>query len=331
MLVSIIIGAAEGYAEVNWRFEIGGMYQRLWDFENFHEGDEELKHKSGGNFGAGLYLQIPFGRTKSFFIETGFAALAKPMLEVVDGYEFSEREYISNPMLRNYVSQTDLVTVLEIPVKFGYRYRLNEKSSLEASVGVYGSHHMEYGESPFAVGLTASVAYRYRIMSYGVSWQNPLFYNGVRDMYKNTFQVNIGINFSLGGMRNWDWETIGNVAGAMSNTLQETNNQINAMRANTSSQSDYSQGYSSGSKSSGSASGSGNSGKGFSASEQTSYNTDKRTYEMYDRQLASHFAGNQTMSESARKSMQQKMKGLRERWEKRGKSFPHSVNEDRKY
>lgn len=66
-----------------------------------------------------------------------------------------------------------------------------------------------------------------------------------------------------------------------------------------------------------------------SLSEQTSYNRDKKTYERYDSQLSSHFAGNQTMSISSVKDAQNSMRSLRTKWESKGKSFPHSTNEDR--
>lgn len=69
--------------------------------------------------------------------------------------------------------------------------------------------------------------------------------------------------------------------------------------------------------------------KGFSLSEQTSYNRDKRTYESYDSQLSSHFAGNAVMSQSSVNKAQSEMKRLRSKWESRGKSFPHLPNEDR--
>ncbi|MGM9859517.1 MAG: hypothetical protein ACI31C_02045 [Muribaculaceae bacterium] len=70
-------------------------------------------------------------------------------------------------------------------------------------------------------------------------------------------------------------------------------------------------------------------GYDFSLSEQTSYNRDKRTYECYDSQLASHFAGNMVMSSSSVKNAQNEMARLRKKWTDKGKSFPHSANETR--
>lgn len=66
-----------------------------------------------------------------------------------------------------------------------------------------------------------------------------------------------------------------------------------------------------------------------SLNEQTNYNRDKKTYERYDSQLSSHFAGNQTMSESSVRDAQNCMRSLRTKWESKGKSFPRSSNENR--
>lgn len=67
----------------------------------------------------------------------------------------------------------------------------------------------------------------------------------------------------------------------------------------------------------------------FSLSEQTSYNSDKRVYSQYDSMLSQYFAGNRNASESEKKQWQSKMKSLRQKWEKKGKSFPRSENESR--
>lgn len=88
-------------------------------------------------------------------------------------------------------------------------------------------------------------------------------------------------------------------------------------------------GYSSDSGSSYSSKGSSSSSGNYSISEQDSYNSDKRTYERYDSQLSKHFYGNGNMSDSSVREAGQKMKRLRQKWESRGKSFPHSNNEDK--
>lgn len=67
----------------------------------------------------------------------------------------------------------------------------------------------------------------------------------------------------------------------------------------------------------------------YNMSEQRSYNSDKSTYSKYDSMLSQAFAGNRNASKSEINSWQRKMKQLREKWENKGKSFPHSVNEDR--
>lgn len=72
-----------------------------------------------------------------------------------------------------------------------------------------------------------------------------------------------------------------------------------------------------------------NSNDKYNMSDQRNYNRDKSTYSKYDSMLASAFAGNKNASASEIKEWQSTMKKLREKWEKKGKNFPHSANEDR--
>lgn len=68
-------------------------------------------------------------------------------------------------------------------------------------------------------------------------------------------------------------------------------------------------------------------GEQYNTSEQQSYNTDKQTYSKYDSMLSAALYGNREASASEIKEWRKKMKNLREKWEKRGKNFPHSANE----
>lgn len=67
----------------------------------------------------------------------------------------------------------------------------------------------------------------------------------------------------------------------------------------------------------------------YNISEQQNYNRDKSTYHKYDGLLAKAFAGNSSATTSEIKEWQNKMKQLREKWEKKGRDFPHFPNEDR--
>ena len=67
----------------------------------------------------------------------------------------------------------------------------------------------------------------------------------------------------------------------------------------------------------------------YNLSEQQSYNSDKATYSKYDGMLSAAFAGNRNASASEIKQWQNKMKQLREKWEKKGRDFPHFPNEDK--
>lgn len=70
-------------------------------------------------------------------------------------------------------------------------------------------------------------------------------------------------------------------------------------------------------------------GNGNSLSSNQSYNTDKRTYNSYDSMLSAYYAGNRNARPSEVSQWKNKMKQLREKWENKGLSFPHSGNEDR--
>lgn len=66
-----------------------------------------------------------------------------------------------------------------------------------------------------------------------------------------------------------------------------------------------------------------------SLSQNHAYNTDKRTYAQYDSLLSAYFAGNRSASYQEVKRWKESMKQLRTKWERQGKDFPHSSNEER--
>lgn len=70
-------------------------------------------------------------------------------------------------------------------------------------------------------------------------------------------------------------------------------------------------------------------GGGYDLSEQRAYNRDKSTYSKYDGMLAAAFAGNRDASASEIKSWQNKMRQIRQKWESKGRDFPHFPNEDK--
>jgi len=324
-------------AAVNWRFQLGGMYQQVWNFNkaNYNYDELNLKKRASGNISAGLFLQIPVGPRKNFFIETGLNFLVKPYVgwDKDEHGKFNPKDFWKyHDNLREY--NDVYLDYYEIPVKFGYFLPVSKKGRFEFAAGPYASvsGRHDCGDS-FSVGLAVSAMFRYRCMSYGLQWENPVFYNGPMNLYKNTFQVTIGINFSLGGMRHWDWNAIADGMAIVGDAMQVIADQYAASQGG----SDYS-----GSEYSGSSTDSYNSddsnsddsksrsdSKGFSLSEQQNYNRDKATYERYDSMLAQVFAGNRDASPSDVRSWQKKMKQLRKKWEAKGKSFPHSSNEDK--
>ena len=122
-----------------------------------------------------------------------------------------------------------------------------------------------------------------------------------------------------------EWE---NRVNAISNSIVGAlNNAMSALECADGNATDSSDSASSSASSSSRASSS--KGNKYNMSEQHSYNSDKRVYASYDSMLAAYFAGNRHASISEKEEWQSKMKSLRTKWESKGKSFPHSANEDR--
>lgn len=209
----IAMAALSSRAEVNLRFQLGGMYQKIWNFDTAdYDSDElDLKKEGAGNIGAGLFLQIPVGSQKRFFIETGLNYLLTQYVgwDKDEEGKFEPKDFWKYHDNNYWQYRNEDINYFEIPVKIGYFLPVSKKGRFEFAAGPYASvsDRHDCGDS-FSVGLTVSAMFRYRCMSYGLQWENPVFYNGPMNIYKNTFQVTIGINFSLGGMRHWDWNAI---------------------------------------------------------------------------------------------------------------------------
>lgn len=206
----MIIGVAmltgiNAAAQVNWQFQIGGMYSKKY-------GIGGLGEKSGCvELSGAILLQIPV--KQQFFIETGLGWRRKLVLSQAEDCKFDPDNY-------NYKDfDSDFADFLELPIKAGYKLQLNEKNAFDFGFGPYLSLAFNkpecFNNSSFSAGLNASVAFRHRCMSFGVSWQNPIFKNGFNDYYKNSVMVTIGINFK-GRKPNWDKIMDGlSVAGAV--------------------------------------------------------------------------------------------------------------------
>lgn len=205
----MIIGVAmlmgiNAAAQVNWQFQIGGMYSKKYG--------ESLSEKRGSvELSGAILLQIPV--KQQFFIETGLGWRNKLVLSQAEDCKF-------DPDNSNYKDfEGYIANFLELPIKAGYKLQLNEKNAIDFGFGPYLSlafNKPEYfNKSSFSAGLNASVAFRHRCMSFGVSWQNPIFKNGLNDYHRNSVTVTIGINFK-GRKPNWDKIMDGlSVAGAV--------------------------------------------------------------------------------------------------------------------
>lgn len=160
----MIIGVAmltsiNAAAQVNWQFQIGGMYSKKY-------GMYSLDEKSGsGELSGTILLQIPV--KQQFFIETGLGWRHKLVLCQAEDCKFDPDNY-------NYKDfDSDFADFLELPIKAGYKLQLNEKNAFDFGFGPYLSLAFNkpecFNNSSFSAGLNASVAFRHRCMSFGVS------------------------------------------------------------------------------------------------------------------------------------------------------------------
>lgn len=224
-------------AEVNWVFQVGGWYANQYGGRDgvsfnydYQDGQRRLVYDKNGNLtlAVGMYLQINLSKKMPLFLETGLGYRNKPILSVEEGYKFdpSDKSLMEDPNSYTWGFGGNLI---EIPVKAGYRLKLNDSNAFEFGLGPYMSFCISdndgYGDK-FSVGATASVVFRHRCMSFGVSYLNPLFKNGMRDYHKNDFLFTIGINFGTSS-----WNNIGNamlIAGQVAGGMADTYNSYNS-------------------------------------------------------------------------------------------------------
>ena len=316
-------------SRTNWRFYLGAMYSRDFNaeelgykggtFEFSKPGD--VPTKGGKSLWAGMDISFSLG--EKYFLQTGLNYRQSPYLY---GRKVKSNDSYTGETVKFYEILSEGGSckrdILSIPLRFGYTLRLNEKNQFEFAVGPYFGADFD---ADYYVGLSPAVTFKHRAFSVSLHWENPLFLDTSHNHFRNQFGLTVGVNFN-GRTPNLDNIMTGlQVAGA----VLESANQVMGQYYGSGTESEGDASYEEGSSSSSGSSRSDKSGNGFSLSDQQAYNTDKKTYERYDSQLASHFAGNQVMSDSSRRDAQRKMKKLREKWEKKGKSFPHSANESR--
>lgn len=293
-------------ARTNWRFYVGGLVSQGKE----SSGIDDIETYACPVLMGGIDVQ--FIIKDKWHIETGLNYRHGP-------YAVKYDDCIVGGMQADWLS---------IPVRFGYRKALSEKNSLEFGLGPYVSYEMfsyaeECYESPVSVGLSPVVTFKHRAFSVSLRYETPLFYNGMKNDCKHMFAITVGVNFNG---RKPNWEAIGAVLDAANVVLGAANEAL----GNTSAAGSYDSGsYDNGSSSSSGSKSRSSSDNKYNMGDQQAYNTDKRTYGRYESQLAAHFAGNQVMSESQVLNVKLAMKKLREKWEKRGKSFPKSPYETR--
>ncbi|MBD5225923.1 MAG: hypothetical protein HDS68_08210 [Bacteroidales bacterium] len=192
MLVVMLMAALQANAEVYWHFQLGGMYTKQYGgSDDLTYSDGELDKKGNYELKAAVLLQIPLTRRIPLSIETGLAYRSKITLSQEKGFKFNPDSYYPGDDSQIYSYRGNII---EIPVRALWRQMFNESNSFDVGFGPYVAGNLERGlGNPLSVGINLSAAYRHRCLSVGVEWQNPVFLNGPRDYYANSFMVTFGI------------------------------------------------------------------------------------------------------------------------------------------
>ena len=187
-------------AQVGLRFEAGGGPVFGWvDDSSFGS----LKSKKGiasqGMFG--IFAEIPVSSSRPFLIETGLGIGGAD-----DAFRYGDVKIDSHSFLR-------------LPVRFDYRLKLSNRTSLTFGLGPYFNWFLDspkyMGDSHAQVGLTPAVTFRYRKLSLGVSYYNPVIYNGPKDLNKSSLMMTMGLTFNLNKhWKGWKWIGAGAAAAA---------------------------------------------------------------------------------------------------------------------
>lgn len=298
-------------ARTNWRFYVGGMYAKEYTEVGTINYKNPLEKTGTYNIMAGMDIQ--FSLKEKFYIETGLNYRYAP-------YAQWEDEDSWNPLSDYRYLYGGHMHLLSVPVRFGYRLRMNENNSFEFGVGPYVALRAD-GETQVSVGLSPVVTYKHRALSLSLRYENPVFYDGMRNELKNQFAFTIGVNFN-GRSPNWDnialgLEAAGSVLGTatevMNTYYQSTNQEYSG------SSESYSTGDSSNSGSSGSVN---DSSAGLSLSDARNLQRDRTTYFQMETNLIKALNGEDTSTSVS--TYRQRMKSLREKWEKRGHGWQKS-------
>lgn len=203
LIVLLAIQSMSSQVALKLEGGLGATFGKKGYFDGRHW---DLKNGTTLNGNIGLMTEIYVSKSHPFLIETGLS---------IGGMESA---------YDHYKGTTD-IAFLRLPIKFDYRLQLTERSSITFGLGPalnFELGNVEGREGRFQVGIIPSINYRYRKFSIGISYYNPLFYNGSGNLNKNLLSLNLGLTFNLNP--HWGgWSVIGATAGALSDGINAMN------------------------------------------------------------------------------------------------------------
>lgn len=311
-IVGFLLLSSVADAQVMWNLK-GGITRRMDYYVGSGSGRQlelyENDHKCT-DWMAGLEMEIPLNRLLN--IETGLRYRNYNTLVIPEVFSGDALYATSH---------------FELPLRLTYKQQLGKHFSLHAGVGPYVSYAAgdDFGEkwnNNLQVGLEPSIAINWACLSLGATFNTPCFYKGYKDENKPVVMATLGIRF-----KSHVWKYVGATllaiasVGAAAAVVWPTNDSYSSYNSNSYSSSNSSSSYRSSSSSS--------VGGRHNASEVQSKNRDSDTYSNYESQLIKmNTYWESQYNDSQRRSIQQSMKKIRTKWERRGFQMFHSQWED---
>ncbi|MDE7442480.1 MAG: hypothetical protein K2M69_09995 [Muribaculaceae bacterium] len=203
-------------AVVNWRFQLGGMATLLRYKPEYSSTSRSFTLLFGSE------IQIPV--KDEWYIETGLNLRFGPTTFTYEQFDtpgnvaafiplkdFDKNgEYFGGSEYRSPYIKSGTGGFLDMPIRAGWKYILNEENEIQFSFGPYMSFALQspsgeqyrggvakiHESNCFNLGLSPSVVFKHRALSVGIFYYNPCLYNGSKNRETNTLMFTIGLNFN---------------------------------------------------------------------------------------------------------------------------------------
>lgn len=172
--------------------------QVLWDLRT----GVAFNKKDGMRYSDAFYYMVELGIDipikQHYALEAAFRYKSAFQWDGKDMYWYDEdsHEYI----------ELGRANLLELPIRFGYKFILNKNSKIRLSAGPYVSAGLDNGFRYYQSGLSTAATYEYKRFNVGLNY-NVALHKGFDNIAGNGLFVTLGLKFG-----NTAWKAIGQAA-----------------------------------------------------------------------------------------------------------------------